>query len=223
MNAMKKVFGISAATGLLLLAATLAQAESNDSLDALTNVEAQVQLKLEQFARTNADYQLLLEAQKISASLNPRGDRTNLSRLDEGCLRLQLKVLLALANARDSHYDSNASTNRVYLNLIPPLSDSNGVMWPSGVDPNAIKDPKARKAYEDAIAENNRRNEKLKREMALSRGEEYALMDIWIFVKHGFPENSAAQKSAIEIVEKTVSDEAILSRFKSDSMPGLTW
>jgi uncharacterized protein YraI len=34
MNAMKKVFGIAVATGLLLLAATLAQAESNDSFDA---------------------------------------------------------------------------------------------------------------------------------------------------------------------------------------------
>jgi hypothetical protein len=223
MSDMNKALGNSVAIGLLLLAATLAQAESNDSLDVLTNAEMQVEMKLEQFAKANADYQLLLEAQKISSSLNPRGDSTNLSRLDEGCLRLQLKVLLVLANARDSHYDSNASTNRVYLNLIPPLPDSNGVMWPSGVDLNAIKDPKARKAYEDAISENNRRNEKLKREMALSRGEEYALMDIWIFVKHGFPENSAAQKSAIEIVEKTVSDETILNRFKSDSMPGLTW
>ena len=222
MNAMNKTLGISVATGLLLLAATLARAESNDLLDALTNAEAQVQLKLEQYARTNADYQFLPEAQKISASLNPRGDNTNLSQLDEGCLRLQLKVLLALANARDPHYDRNASTNAVYLNVAPPLSKGNEPLA-SGMDPEAIKDAEVRKAYEDAIAENNRRNEKLKREMALSRGEEYALMDIWIFVKHGFPENSAAQKSAIEIVDKTVSDEAILSRFKSDSMPGLTW
>jgi hypothetical protein len=222
MNDMKKVFGISVATGWLLLAATLAQAESNDSFDALTNAEAQVQLELEQFARTNADYQLLLEAQKISASLNPRGDKTNLSRLDEGCLRLQLKVLLALASAHDPYYDRDASTNIVYANVMPPLSKRNEPLM-SGMDPEAIKDAEVRKAYEDAIAENNRRNEKLKREMALSRGEEYALMDIWIFVKHGFPENSAAQKSATEIVEKTVADETILNRFKSGSMPGLTW
>lgn len=219
---MKKALGISVATGWLLLAATLALAESNDSLDALTNAEAQVQLKLEQFARTNADYQLLLEAQKISSSLNPRGDRTNLSRLDEGCLRLQLKMLLALAQARDTHYDRNASTNIVYLNVMPPLMVSNQPIA-AGMDPNAIKDLTARKAYEDAIAENDGRIEKLNREMALSRGEEYALMDIWIFVKRGFPENSAAQKSAIEIVEKTVADETILNRFKSDTMPGLTW
>jgi hypothetical protein len=221
---MRDFFWLWTVLGTLFFSTASAQIESNDSPAALTNAELQVRLKLEQFAKTNADYQLLLDAQKISASLNPRGDnKTNLSQLDEGCLRLQLKMLLALAAARDPSYDPNAPTNAVYLNLAPPLPDSNGVMWFSGVDPNAIRDPKARKAYEDAIAANNRRLEKAKREMALSRGEASALMDIWLFVKHGFPENSAARKRAVEIVEKTVSDEAILSRFRSDSMPGQAW
>jgi len=205
----------------VFLIATRVHAESNDSADVLKDAEAKVQVKLEEFARTNADYELLLDARKLASSMNPRGDKATLSKLDEGCLRLQLKVLLALAKARDPHYDHNAPTNSVYLNLVPPLPDS-GVVWPSGVDPKVIKDPKARKAYEDAIAENHRRNEKLKREMSLSRGVEYAVIDIWHFVR-GFPADSAAREGAFEIIVTGVADEALQSRIKSDTHPGLTW
>ncbi|HXE41758.1 MAG TPA: hypothetical protein VN516_01945, partial [Candidatus Baltobacteraceae bacterium] len=172
---------MTAMAGLLAWNVTLAQ-ESNDSLEALTNAQTKAQLKLEQFAKDNTNYDLLLEAQKISASMNQRGDKTNLDKLDEGCLRLQLKVLLALEKARDAHFDPKSPTNTAYINLIPPLPDSNGMIYPSGVDPNAIKDPKARKAYEDAIAENNERIKRLNREIALSRGADYAVIDIWYFV-----------------------------------------
>ena len=215
-------FGILVAVGILFSGAAWAQ-ESNDSMEKLTNAEAQVQLKLGQFAKTNANHELLLEAQKISASLNPRGDnKTTLSPLDEGCLRLQLKTLLALTQARDLHYDRNAQTNAVYMNIAPPLTKA-GQGYESGMSPEAIKDPVERKAYEDAISENHRRNEKLRREMALSRGVDYALIDIWVFVKRGLPENSAARNRAIEIVTKTVSDKSVLERFNSSEMPGLIW
>jgi len=221
---MKMTLKMAVAVGILFSVVALALGESNDSPEALTNAAAMIQLKFAQFAKTNADYQLLLDARKIASSMNPRGDnKTSLSVLDEGSLRLQLKVLLALAKARDPYYDRNSPTNTVYLNLIPPLPDSNGVMWPSGIDPNAIKDPKARKAYEDAIIANNRRIEKLRREMDLSRGVDSALIDIWVFVKRGLPENSAARNRAIEIVTKTVSDKSILERFNSSEMPGLIW
>jgi hypothetical protein len=207
---------------LVLILVARVFAESNDSLEALADAEAAVQLKLDQFAKTNADYELLLSAQKISASLNPRGDKNQLSKLDEECLRLQLKVLLALAKARDPQYDRNAPANAVYLNVAPPLSKGTEELI-AGMDPKAIKDVEVRKAYEEAIAQNQRRNEKLKREMALSRGVDYALINIWIFVTRGFPENSAARGAANEIVQKTIPDKILLDRFNSESMPGLTW
>lgn len=204
---------------LLLVSAAQIFAESNDSLEAVRKAQTEVQLKLGQFAKDRADYKSLLATLELSGSINPRGDKTHLSELDEECLRLQLKVLLALAGARDPLYDRNAPQNVVYLNMIPPLSPE----MPSGVDPKAIKDPEARKAYEDAIARNHRRAEKLNREMAISRGVDRALLNIWIFTKHGFPENSAARGEAIEIVQKTIPDKALLDRFNSEKMPGLTW
>ena len=218
---MNMMFGTAVAIGVLFSSALWVRAESNDSLKALTNAEAQLQLKLDQFATNSSHYELLLDAQKISASLNPRGDnKTSLNPLDEGCLRLQLKVLLALARARDPRYDPSSPIDWPAAELVPP--GTNGMKYPSGVDPKAIKEPDVRKAYEEAIAENKRRSAKLKRELALSRGEDYAVMDIWIFVKRGLPENSTARKRAFEIIQKTVSDESVLKRLKSDSMPGLT-
>lgn len=206
---------------IMLSAVGLLRAESNESPAILKNAEQGVQARLEQFNQTKR-VELLVEARELAASLNPRGGKTNLSKLDEGSLRLQLKVLLALAAARDPHYDRNASTNAVYLNVAPPLSKGTEPLM-AGMDPKAIKDADVRKAYEDAIAENGRRNEKLKREMAISRALDRVVIDIWVFVKRGFPDNSAGRESSMEIIGKTVSDKTILSRLKGDSMPGLTW
>jgi hypothetical protein len=210
---------------LLALLGTFAAhvcAESNDSLQSLTNAQAAVELKLNQFANTPTNYQLLVDAQKISASLNPRGGQEQLSALDERCLRLQLKVLIALQEACDPHYDRNAETNAVYLNLVPPPAKS-GLQYPSGIAPQAIKDPEVRRGYEEAIAKNQRRNAKLEREMTLSRGVDHVLMNIWIFTKRGFPQNSAARKQASEIVQKTLPNKNLVERFNSESMPGPTW
>jgi hypothetical protein len=220
---MKTTCKLLAVASMLVFGWALAKAESNDSLEALTNAETAVQLNLKQFARVNANYQLLLKARKVASSKNPRGDnKTTLSALDEGSLRLQLKVLLALAEARDPHYDPYARTNAVYVNVMPPLTKGAG-LYAAGMDPKGIQDPEARKAYEDAIVENRRRNEKARREMEISRGVDYALIDIWVFVKRGLPENSAARNRAIEIVTNTLSDQSLLDRFNSSDMPGLIW
>ena len=89
------------------------------------------------------------------------------------------------------------------------------------MDPDAIKDPVARKKYKDAIEENRRRSEKSRREVWLSRGVDYAIIDIWHFIRN-FPEASAARTRSIQIIEETVADKTILNRLKSDKHPGIT-
>lgn len=207
----------------VLFSVAAAAVESNDSFAALTNATARVQMRLDQFSRSNANYELLLEAQKISASRNPRGhNASGLSPMDENCLRLQIKTLLALAKARDPNYDKNAETNRFYMNVVPPLTKGPG-LFAAGMDPKAIQDPEARKAYEDAIAENNRRNQKRRTEMELSRGVDEALISIWVFAKHGLSPTPTAQKRAIEIFSESVTDKSLLERFNSSKMPGMVW
>ncbi len=206
---------------VVCLAAAPLHAESNDSPETLKDAEVKVRARLEQFSKTH-DAELLVEAGKLAASMNPRGGSTALSALDEGSLRLQLKVIVALAGARDPHYDRNAATNSVYRNVMPPLNKGTEPLM-SGMDPKAIKDPEVRKAYEDAIAENARREEKLRQEMTISRALDHAVIDVWVFVMHGLREGSAGRKSALEIIDKTIFDKNIRSRLKGDSMPGLTW
>ena len=206
---------------VVCLAAARLHAESNDSPETLKDAQVKVHARLEQFSKTH-DAELLVEAGKLAASMNPRGGSDALSKLDEGSLRLQLEVIVALAAARDPHYDRNAATNRVYLNVMPPLNKGTEILV-SGMDPKAIKDPEVRKAYEDALAENARREEKLRREMAISRALEHAEIKVWVFVMRGLRDGSEARKSAVGIIDQTVFDKNIRSRLEGDSMPGLTW
>jgi len=200
----------------MCLCAASIQAESNESLEVLKDAETKVQAKIEEFFRSDR-YELLLEAQTAASSLNPRGGNATLGSLDERSLRLQLKVLHTLANARDLSYDPEAKENRFYINVAVP--DSNGLSsWPAGIDPNAIKDTRVRQAYEDAIAENRRRLDKAIREAGLSDGLDYAVLDIWIFVR-GFPVGSAARKSAFDIIEQILADENIRNRILAERRP----
>jgi hypothetical protein len=102
-----------------------------------------------------------------------------------------------------------------------PVPDSNGLSrWPSGIDPNEIDDITIRKAYVDAIAENRRRQGKVEREAKLSDGLDYAVLDIWVFVR-GFPVGSVARKSAFDIIENTLADEKIRNRMLAERRPGV--
>lgn len=202
-----------------LFAPNMAEAESNDSVQTMTEAKAAVQAKLAEHANTGNAY-LLIEASKIASSMNPRDRGDSLSTLDEDCLRLQIEVLLALQNARDLNYDPEAPENIVTANVAPPMDTGQGVM--AGMSPEAIKDPVARKKYEDAIAENNRRNAKLRRELDLSRGVDRVVIDLWHFVR-GLSENSAARTQANQIINTTVTDHKLLGRLLSENSPGLTW
>jgi hypothetical protein len=205
----------------MLLGSTVAavRAESNDSRATMTNAEAAVQAAFDKYSTTH-DYKLLLEARAVSSSMNPRARGPVLSEIDERCLRLQLKTLLAAQEARDQKYDPKAPENMVCANVSPP--DSGGQPVAAGMDPKAIQDPVARKKYEDAIEANNRKNEKLRRERDLSRCADGAVIDIWSFVRN-LPADSEGRKRASQIIDETVTDKTILTRLKSDEHPGLTW
>jgi len=78
-------------------------------------------------------------------------------------LRFKLKLLQVCFESQDKAYDMK-NPPEVYVNVTPPIF-APGMM--SGMEPAAIKDPEARKAYEEAIAENKRREEQYAREKSL--------------------------------------------------------
>ncbi len=97
-------------------------AESNDSPEALKAATATARAQLKLFGKTDK-IEHLLAARKAASSLNPRGERLALNKMDEDCLRLQIEVLLAINAACDPHYDHKAVTNFVFMNIAPALDE----------------------------------------------------------------------------------------------------
>jgi hypothetical protein len=196
------------------------QAEAKASMTAMGNAEKAVQAKLAEYARPQ-DPELLVEARALISPLNSslKIGKT-LPEFDERWLRLQLKVLMVFQNARDKGYDRNAPENAVYMNVAP--RDFNGrCCYDSGIDPKSIKDPIVRKKYEEAIAENNRRNDKLRREHRLVRGMDESVLWIWMYLSQ-LPAGSEARTKAKQIVDATVTDKGIVDRLESQEMPHST-
>ena len=193
----------------------LGRAESNESMDSMSNAEAAVQSKLDAFSMTKK-YELLLEAGKIASSVNQRQRLNQLSLLEERSLRLQLKAMMAIQEARDLGYDPAAPENIVYISIQPPEED---VM--ADLDPKVIRDPVPRKKYEDAVEKNNRNSIKQMRELELSRGVDEAVIHLWFFVST-LPKDSEARIRSFKIIEDAVTDKVILNRLKSGKHPGIT-
>ena len=81
-----------------------------------------------------------------------------------------LALLAALDRHLDADWDASAGPELV---VQPPASE--GIVYPAGSDPAALKDPVARAAYERAIAENDARTRRYDEQMRLHRLEERAL------------------------------------------------
>jgi hypothetical protein len=124
-----------------------AAAETNDEQTIVTN-------NLNDYKRTG-DYSYLLKAY----------DAIHVDSNSQASLEVKLNLLQLAYQARDWAYDLNAD-HHIFLNVMPPLVPPDGFVA-SGMDPEDIKDPVARKAYEDAIAENDRREAKDWRERKL--------------------------------------------------------
>ena len=102
---------------------------AGSTADAFTLFE-RLEAKLEQSSKTQ-DVEMLVGARELASSLNPRGGSAALSKLDEGSLRLQLKVLLALAAARKSE-DSELTKQATlrYLAVQKMVSEGSGEKVP---------------------------------------------------------------------------------------------
>jgi hypothetical protein len=140
----------------------------------------------------------------------PRGLGGKLSGVDEHWLRLQLKSLMVLQNARDLKYEPSAPGNRATMNVFVPG------LPVCGMAPSAVHDPAVRANYLKAIAENERRREKFNRELELSRRVDAAVIGIWRFVST-LPGESKAR--AYQVIEEEVADKDLMARLKSEEPP----
>jgi len=92
------------------------------------------------------------------------GERNSKEARDQR-LRLLLLVIAKCDDARDKTYDLNHPPRR--STVVGGIRLKSGAFIYSGCDPKSVKEPEARRQYEEAIAENNRRKAKARREYGL--------------------------------------------------------
>ena len=86
----------------------------------------------------------------------------------------------------DQHLDPNFDPNDVpSVNVVPPET-SKGVKYPSGVDPKAISDAKARKKYSELLTQNRAKLEHYNFQHQLRRVNQRALEGFHEYAKHSF-------------------------------------
>jgi hypothetical protein len=119
-------------------------------------------------------------------------------------MELKLKILQACHNARDASYD--LSKPNFTINVVPPLGSAQ-VTAPS-MDPKYIKDPVARKKYEDDIAENDKRRAKWNHERALQRIEDDLINNIKVVIM-GQPAESQLSRDFITLIHSNITDKAL--------------
>jgi hypothetical protein len=87
------------------------------------------------------------------------------------------------------------------VNVVPPKV--NGVAYPSGVDPSAIPDPKARARYQEEIRVNDALTDRYIAAMSLHRLDERALNLFSAFARNAYGKSSADQREFRRQIEQT--------------------
>jgi hypothetical protein len=101
----------------------------------------------------------------------------------------------------DQYLDPNFDPNDVpSVNVIPPAT-SKGVKYPSGVDPKAISDAKARKKYSELLNQNRAKLEQYNFQHHLRLVNERALEGFHEYAKHSFASSRADSAELRRILE----------------------
>jgi hypothetical protein len=126
------------------------------------------------------------------------------NQVGERLLRLQLEILVASDAARDKTYDLN-NPAPFRLNVMPPRVS--GEITASGMDPEGIKDPEARRIYKERIAENERNKAKYEREKGLQWIIDDSVRSIKLTLRS--PGIDDAHAKALEAVKEMVADDKL--------------
>ena len=99
--------------------------------------------------------------------------------------------------------------HELVVNVSPPLGSA--PFTASGMDPEGIKDPRARKRYEDDIAANNLRWAQFNREKALQRLVDDGLRDVRMQIRNQGAD-PASRKRAVEVIDSIIKEEKLRAR-----------
>jgi hypothetical protein len=166
---------------------------------------------------TEDEPQLLREAYIIVRSFPLNRSRDDWEQENKFVIEKSLRVLEKCYEARDHEYDL-LNPPPIFMKVAPPLGSAEVTF--SGMDPKGIKDPEIRRQYEEAIAENDRRRSKHRRERHLQniidRGIKHILMRI-----EALPSDEDKTSAGASIIFNSVNNERlrekILNRLEAEN------
>jgi hypothetical protein len=118
--------------------------------------------------------------------------------------------LRAVREAIDPAWDPDDPAQRAVINV--PLPE--GVLGMSGMSPEAIKDPEKRRLYEAAIAENDRKREKMNEQLALRDFDRFMSEHIlkWVLAMYRAQPSNPAELESLAKETKLTEAEALRLR-----------
>lgn len=147
---------------LASLLGTSAYTEEKDLAQVADDAETQIRSKFLEYDK-DKDVKFLKEAHESVSDLYQYYRHKDYKMLADKILELRLLVLNKCFKERDYTYGFD-NPPICYTNVAPPLWIAEHQMIIAGMPPEDVIDPKARKEYEEGIAENNRRRDKFARE-----------------------------------------------------------
>ena len=170
-----------------------AKASAARSLNAQTFAVARDMLRKSRAPATGGDRSTLYDQQietatwLLTASLNAGSD-SDRAQLRKDVAQTSLDYLRSL----EARLREVATDQRPAANVMPPVSGGGPVF--AGMSPQAIKDPQARRAYQDAIHANSELAARVREQETLESGRQRLSMLIKNFIETRYaqpPENSA--------------------------------
>jgi len=186
------------------LLAVTALGEEKDMMRHLTERNEDVRQELAQF-EAKKDPEFLRKAYRSISAVPIDQSQQNWKEACHGIIRTTLRIAEKCYSARDYSYDLE-NHPPLYTKVSPPLGSAPFIV--AGMDPKLIKDPDARKQYEEAIAENDRRCAKDSRERSLQQTLDRCIWRLQVLVKC-LPPNEEPGNSGIEIIKSAVKQEAL--------------
>ena len=129
------------------------------------------------------------------------------NQIDEKIRAEKTKAFVVLLETLSASLDPkfpDAPEYRVMLSVAPPIAVAQqvNVLPMSGMDPNAIADPKLRQQYLDAIAENLKKRDNCSRELTLRRDLAYMEANFEVYVDNAYGGTTLGKAEVLKIAQK---------------------
>jgi hypothetical protein len=121
------------------------------------------------------------------------------------CARLWFDFLAAMDERIDPNFGTPdyLKTNDAAINLVPPPDGSSGIIYASGTDPSALKDPTARAEYEAMLKTNKEHINNVFFQSELQRVSQRAMRVLSRFIQSSYTLSEPDKKELNEIVGKS--------------------